>query len=381
MRRRSRLAVPNDPAESSEHAHSPSVADALQVAYRLLDLNAVQRAWRCVESFRSWPMSDAQQMRVCRIEALAALDRNLPSIAVVALDEAMTIAAKLDAPEDMARLACLRAQAHHELQEFLLAAVCGEQALQAWISLASDHTTMDLAFEASLHDRLGTEYFLAGDFSLADYHVETGSQLARCLTASRVSALRAANLDWTRALIEFWRGNLAIAIASANNALDIVAPYGSQIAAGRLRILIVNILLSQISPAGAPIRSTHSDQLLTRADSLLKHAFTSLQGTADLAGLCLANLADIRLSRLLGQQIPWRLRGEGLVRDAVDLDDLLLMGKAYTTLGLEFMADSFANAARECFTRALTAFDLSLAPAEGVFARRELLREQEMRDS
>ncbi len=377
----SRLDMPYLPSEHWEHAHSPIFAGVLSTAYRHLALRQFDQAEQLVTPYLTWPLSPAQHLRQLFILAASAQHRLDHQQAIAFLEEAMALCVALDGRAEFAQLALLSAEAHHDLQQFGDAASIAEEGLSAWLDLDARDNPADVNLEIDLRDRYNIELFLLGRYEDALKQSSIARSLTRSQPASRQTALRAARLDWTLALLHRWRGSHQLAQRRVLSALAIYEQFGSPMELARLRIVAADIALDMLVPPGVGIVYHYREDLIQLTQGYITQALHAI--THDPAARSMGLLAENRLSRTLSLNEDRFAQLEALGREAEQLHDLPLLGQVYTALGDEFGAAGRAETESQlnCYRRAVGAVEASQAPAYSVWARRALLRHEEFEES
>jgi tetratricopeptide (TPR) repeat protein len=380
MLRQTRLDVPDRPSEhGEEHAHSPSFAAVLSVAYEQLARGAFDKAGYLVSPYRTWPLARTQRLRQLFILANSAHHRREYQHAIAFCEEAMSLCEVLNWPAEFAQLALLCAEALHNLQLFGPAAGVAADGLSAWLSLSTK--ALDPSFEINLRDRFSVELFLLGEYEHASQQARAALHLMRRLPPTRQTALRAAALEWTIALLHRWRNDTSRARRQILGALETYERLGSPDELARLRIVTADITLDALVPLGSGIAYHYREDLVRLARTQLELALGTIGDAdkTDVAGRCKGLLAHARLSRALGEDEDRLALLESVGKTAEALHDLPLLGQVYTALGDEFGAAGRAEAEsqRNCYRRALAVVEGSHAPAYGTWARRSLLRDAE----
>lgn len=377
----SRLDHPDDPAEHSEHAHSPTFAAVLTDAFTYLATRDFDAAARLVKPFRSWPISQSQRLRLLFILAAAAQHRLDCEHASDLCEEALDLCATLDAWYELAQVALLGARAYHDQQHFATAAATASAGLAAWLALDhSDESPESRTLETDLRDRCALDRFFLGEYAEGLRHVQAARRLVSNLPASPSAALRAADLDWTAALLHRWRGDAHRARRLILGALSTYERLGSPNAVARLRIVVADIALDPLAPVGSALPHHYREDLITLARTNIDLALETIDAAEfDLAGRCMAILADARLGRLLRGDEDRLGQLEAVGHIAGSLHDMPLLGQVYTSLGDHFAAAGHAEieSSRNCYRRALGVIEGSEALAYGVWARRGLHHEAE----
>jgi tetratricopeptide (TPR) repeat protein len=380
--RQSRLDQPAHPMEHFEHADSPSFAAALTLAYEHLIRGAYDEAERLVTPFLNVPMSLSQRVRHWFIMASAAHHRWDHHRAIEFCEQALAICEAQDWHAEFAQLALLCAEAYHDRQLFGPAAAIADTGLSAWLTLRPPYDAQDRSFEVDLRDRLSLELFLLGHYAEALRQAMRAHRLTQGLPASRHSALRAAGLDWTIALLHRWRGDTRRARQHMLSALATYEGLGSPNDLVRARVVIADIALDALAPLGVGITHHYREDLIQLAQTNLALAVQDDQvSRADPTGRAMAQLAMVRFSRALGMNTERFSALEAVGHVANALHDLPLLGQVYLALGDEFGAAGQAEEASQlnCYRRALGVIEGSHAPAYGAWALRALLHAEENR--
>lgn len=381
--RQSRLDLPDQTSENSEHAHSPTLASVLSSAYLELARGAFENAGRLVLPYRGWPMAAAQRLRLLFILATASQHRQDYVNTISICEEAIAICASSDWYVETAQLALVCAEAHHELQQFAAAGAVAAKGLSAWLALDPSRAAADVRLEIDLRDRFSLELFLLGQYTDALQQAGAARRLAGSLPSSRRAALRAAGLDWTLALLHRWSGDWGHAQRQIRSTLATYERFGSSGELARLRIVVADITLDALAPLGVGIARHYREDLIQHARTQLTLVLDTIgAGALDPAARCMALLAHARLNRALGVNEDRLTLLESIGHQAERLHDLPLLGQVYTALGDEFgsMGRLAAESQKNCYRRALGVVEGSQAPAYGAWPLRGLLRESEYRD-
>jgi tetratricopeptide (TPR) repeat protein len=377
--RRSRLDRPDLAPDHWEHAHSPTFAVILQRAYVHMADRDFTGAEQLVAPCRLWPIAMSQRLRQLFILATAAHQRGDFSRSIAYLEEAMALSMCLEAPAEYAQLSLLCAEAHHSLQAFDDAAKVAGLGLDAWLDLGPGSDPADLSLEIDLRDRYSIELFLLGRYEQALGQCYAAQILIHSQPMSRQTALRAAAVDWTLALLHRWRGNYQLAERHVLTSAPIYERWGSLEELARLRIVAADISLDMMVPMGGGSADHFRADLIPRTQVSLTQAVAA--ASSDPAARGMAILAQTRLSRALALGEDRLARIESIGKLAEQLQDLPLLTQVYTTLGDEFGASgtSETESQRNCYRRALGVAESCGVGAYGVWARRGLLRHEESR--
>lgn len=369
------LHVPDASAWRRDAGYSPALAGALLAAYTLLIRGSSAEAKASLAPFSALPMSDRQRVRVHFVLGLAHLALGELPDAQACLDEALNISFRLTDLRACAELSYLQATVMSETQKYASALTYLLVARDTFSTAhdADPGDTTDLAFECNLFAKLASQSFLAGQFEDCDHYLTLAKAPVRDLPSGAESALCAAELDWTTALLERWRGAAPAAVVHAKKALEMYDAIGSPGAAARLRIVLADCLLDSALADTAQPDGSSRDVSSTLARAHLDVALAHLGGTADPAGEGMALLAYARSSRMLQLNEDRLILIEGVAHDAERLADLPLLGQAYTAIGDEFSARGEAELAANCYRRALGVIEKSDVVSLARWPRRALL--------
>jgi hypothetical protein len=377
----SRLSHPDFPEEHGDHAHAPSVEAALRAAYPFLLRQRFQQAQSCLTPVRHMPMSAGQRLRVLYIDALAARESGHLDLSTVLLDQALSLAVALNARCDYSLLGSELAKAYYYCQQYPLAAHAAKLGLDAEDAAPHPDVAVRLSREVELRHRRGVCLLHLNEFAAADLNLFMAYHLADRLPAHPAHALKKAKVCWDLALLYHLSGNITLARYYAELAHPLLDTFDSPASCARLEITHAGFLLDHAAPLGLPDPLAHRRDLLREAERLLICARLRLFGSPDRFGDALLTLAHTRLTRLQGRQDDHRVgRIESVLHLAEETDSLMLYGKCYAALALEFLAMEEHNQGINCLRLAVEAFDASQGPAEGLMALRTLYFAEEMRD-
>ncbi len=367
------LDTPYAPADLDDPDHSSDVAAALKAAYDFLARRQYAEAGDALEPVRGDPMSDRQRLRVAYILAQAAHDRDDYNDAAGILEDAIDLAESIEAFDEYAQLAHLLAVQYDYMSQWALGAQASTAALAAWQSRSHLHLStpvpdpLDLAFEVDLRDRLAIELFNLARLDEAVAHL----QIAFALTPSIPdSALRAAGLQWTLALVERWRGHPLRAREHIRAAFDAYYAAGDRAELPRLQIVAADIgldLAAGISSGGA---FESRDAAL---DFVARHLLPSVAETSALGddrSHCRSLLTYARYQRLAAHNTDRIAVIESVGRTARRLSDDQLVGMYFTELGDELAHLGSREEAKAVYQLAMATFERTQAPALGVWAQR-----------
>jgi len=375
----SRLARPDFPSEHWEHAHSPSVARALRAAWPLVKCGSFQLAQARIARVRDWPMSLGQRLRILFIDGLAARACDQYKASIDLFDEALALALRLDASDDIALLAAELAMSCYFAQRFADAVIASGLGLRALVSLPRSTSLFSVPLALELRHRLGICLVHFGESFEGRHHLFAAYRLAQALPDEPTIALKLGGICWDTAFMHRIAGDLTSARFYAEQGLPLLAAHGSPRAYARLQLVLANILLDRVAPNASPTPLPGQTDLLVRAQTLVCTAHGLLSGSSDPTGRALAFLAQSRLTRLQG--IPFDHVGafELIEHVAREFDDYPLLAKLYTARAYEFLASSETETAIWSLRQARAIFEAHQA-AESVFAFRLLRVSEEMRD-
>lgn len=375
------LDIPDDLSEQSEHAHSPTVAVALTDAYARLALNRYDEAEQRILPYEHWPISKRQRMRIYYVRAMARIHLRHPNTALAFLDEALHEALSLDELGACAQLAYLQGATYHESSDFTHAAIACDLALSAWEAFLADSGPLDepdTAFTIDILDVLGMAAFLLGRYNDARTHLQLARRLIPLLPAPR-SALRAAGLEWTVALVHRWQGDAAQALTHSLNAFRVYDETDQTGELARLRIVIADVLMDLCANMGKGRLNETRNNMLGSVGEHVLHALAHTSATNDHAGKGMALLTYVRYNRAISGNEDRLSVIASVERMAGEIGDMNLLGQVHTARGDEFSALGEAGSARQCYVQALDVFAKSDAAALAIWPRRALWRDSEMR--
>ena len=296
------------------------------------------------------------------------------------VDAALDLAHQLAEPEACARLAYFagsmeRARSHYESgadYQSLCIALLQE--------LSTDEEPADTALALDGLILQMTCLFGLGRFDLASDRIASAR---RILTFSSVDIQRAASVEWVAALLYRWTGQSALALQHALAAAQSIEEHASSpgefMSLGRIQTVVADIALDLAEPSSPWPASRGLEPFLAIARPSVKKAIVLARGAADDPGRGIATLAQVRYQRLSGHGTDRIGAIEAVIRSALKLGDPDLLIQAQTALGHEYAAQGETKTA---LSRYRTAVDLAHrhhVPVLGVWARRAILYESEMR--
>lgn len=193
------------------------------------------------------------------------------------------------------------------------------------------------------------------------------------------SALRAAGLEWTVALVHRWQGDAAGGLTHALNAFRVYDETDQTGALARLRIVIADILLDLSTGMDEGRLNETRNSMLSSVGGHVLHALIHTRTMNDRAGEGMAKLAYTRYNRAVHGNEDRLGVIASVERMAEEIGGINLLGQVHTARGDEFSALGEAGSARQCYTQALDVFAKSDARALAIWPRRALLRDAEQR--
>ncbi len=272
----------------------------------------------------------------------------------------------------IADLAMHQVYSHHELQCFESARDYAELTLDA-CHMTELRTSAIRKLELDALDMSALEHFYLGEFGQAASHIASAAELAR-LDPFHPRVL--ARIEWTAALIDRWRGDAFAALHHALNSLEIFSPLDSPLNVARLRIVIADIALDIAASFTPQYGDTHTEFIELAAANLAK-SMKSGTMQEDVAGRALADIAYIRLSRLVNANEDRLALLEHIGAVAQRLGDLPLLGQVETSVGDELAYQGYMGAACKQYDHAVKLLKQSDARVLAIWPQRSLLRHKE----
>lgn len=325
-------------------------------------------------------IAPALHVRVRFVQSYASAQLGALEQACAYLDDALEVSLAIGNLAVFAELAYLHGLFDSRMQHASQAMSYFEMAVEALQSSTDAEPQRPATAELALDilTRLAAQCFLLGNYSSAQTTLADAKQL---LTTQPPHAVVAAPIEWTHALLERWRGNLALAFQHAlraNACYEAMNTDADYVAHARLRIVAADIALDLAEQAELAAQSSRAERFVWLAQPLIRTAYEYLQGTPDTAGEQLALLSFVRLRRLQALTDDFRPLIEHIARSAQGGGDLPLLGQALTALGQDYAARGELDSALNLYRAALETLAHSQAPALQVWPRRALLRAQEM---
>lgn len=281
------------------------------------------------------------------------------------------------------KLAQLAGSTAHAMLNCFDATECLTESLRTLRDLpqspATDSATRSQELDLLL--TLAGDKFLLGEYERAQYHLEEARIL---LPGMSNYGLQEATIDWVGALLLRWQGRTEQALNAAFRASDayarLAASPAAKLAFDRLSPVIADIALDLAESRLADGYESDRDQYVALARPHMMKAIHLASEVQDLPGWGLAELTRIRFERVAGYVDDGRIAAiDNVIKIAHRLHDVALLGQAQTALGYELASLGRKEQARNRFRKALNVFKNSEVPAMGVWARRALLNDSEMR--
>lgn len=375
---RSFLDIPTSGDEVSDIGYDPDVAAALVRAYALLASGELESACAALRPFLATEMSKRQRVRAQYVEGVASARRGNYVESLAPLDEAVTIALDLDDVGAIAMLAAAQGLSHYMLHQFVSAAHYYHASLDAWRALripAGSATADDVRFEIDTLTRLSSQDLLLGRYQEARRLLRSARNLTPLVPEGDhiIGAI-----EWNLALLDRWRGEPEHALRHGVAALAAYSTQGESNNVARLHIVLADIALDLANVYVDDVITDTHDRLLTLAEPHLLYARKAPRLAGEPAAEAMATLAYMRYLRASRDTTIDRLATiESVIRQAVALDDLTLMGQSLTAQGDELAARNQVESSQRAYRSAVELLTQIGAPGLGVLARRALLRSQE----
>ncbi len=376
----------DDLGEHGETHHNATVAYLLGQAYLCLRgarhrTDAYGKAHDFAMACCSLSMSQRQRMRLHYALGSANIGLQLYSEGIAELNQAIEWAAELPDPGAYAEMTYLAACASSRLCYYRAASEYASIGIGILRSLAKGQGSVDVELEVDILVQLALSEFALTRYVAALKHLNQARQLS-AMTAPSSETI--SSIAWMEAILYRWRGDPERALHTTIAAADIRAQDAESISAvtavGRMNWLVTEISLDLAETLPVSTSSSGRDAYLELALPYVKRAVQKALQTNDDTGLGLALLAEARHDRVAGRNLNRVNRIEAVIRQGYQSGDLTVLSLAFTELGREFASRGQAEAALNCYRRALDTVDGTDVPAMGVFARRALLISQEMQE-
>lgn len=229
----------------------------------------------------------------------------------------------------------------------------------------------DLRITAML--RLASQYFLLADFDEARRVMAAVRTLLPTIADAESLSLRRAEVAWTSALLNRWRGDFTAGMKDISEALDVIRNYGSPLNRARAHIVMSDIILDVVDRPGFAMTGSALTRFAHLAEPYTIQALQQTSELRDTSGEFMAGLAHIRLLRATNNQAFDRgAILECMVQQAEQAGQRSLLGQVYTALGDEFLSQDDLDRAGNCYRNALDALAETDIPAYTIFPRRAL---------
>lgn len=321
-------------------------------------------------------MAPAQRLRVLHFCATLACNQGDFERALGYVEDSLAIAMRTGTPSVQIYLLDMRGGIHRNMSHLRQAIEDFRTALELYHNLPDEthHSLPALpTVEVAILVKLANLEFFLALYPAAERHAaEATTKLASLPNAS----VFAASLEWLRALLYRWRGQPELALRPALQALELLQPGGDTSALGRLQSVIASITLDMAEhvPEGT-VRLAFARMASSHCDSALQLA----SECDDKEALALAQIEDVRYSRLCGTNRARVSLLEAVRKWGEDWGDPALLAQAFTALAQEMSNRKEPERALNLYRKALTLTQKSDLPALGVWAQRAILRASEMR--
>jgi tetratricopeptide (TPR) repeat protein len=318
------------------------------------------------------PMAPMQRLRVCYLMAVAASNLGEHALAIECIDEAVELAVQRGLTGDLADLLSLRGNVHRRSNRFRDATEDLRDCLALLREESDARGPADVRSEVLLLAELsGFEFFLA-HFDEAQRLIEEAKKRAASLSPR---VLEDGLIGWSEVLLERWRQRPELALLPADRAAAAFAMEQPSATSVRVHVLSAEVYLDMAEnlhgSAGRGGCAASARKHVARAREFARQA-------EDREGALLARLADLRWSRITGQNTSRVAELEDLIRAARRMADAALEVQATTTLGKELEVLGESEQALNLYRLVLARLEGTDVPALGTWARRALLRDQEM---
>lgn len=380
------LRFPDLPEWHNEPNFSFPAREALITAYTALrrqprTLQNYADAFAAIEPHRKDPMTPRQYIRAFYVlgMAFAAVD-NYPA-ALVCIEDALDLGYDLNDPGELLDLLYAYGSICRGMLRYSYAAMAYRDYLDVLTMGGAEHNASDIPLELDARIQLaGAEFFLAHYDEATEILAETRRLLspqAALISAEPELRLLAATTDWFQALIERWRERPHQALPLAINAGITYTELGSPISAARSQLIVADVKLDLAERADDPARQY---ELALESQPHIERARGLAADAADLNGMSLVSLVDVRLSRLTGRAQDRIAAIKEIAKTGQRLEDEAVVAQAYTSLADELHAQGAVEDALYRYREVRHLLDGSDVPALGIWALRAAHRIEGLSD-
>jgi tetratricopeptide (TPR) repeat protein len=370
----------SSPDRAEEHIKphwNRKVATALRHAYAFIEMGDLSAAAVSVRPYLGHTMGTIQRLRVLFVLSLEAAESNRLKESFDFVEEALDISVDMNDLDSCATLAYHGASVLHNMQQFVDAAKYYDIALDALRSSENWDPETEAPREFDLLVSLAIEEFSRARFPEAN---EFLSAAARLPLVSADHQLRVARAEWTASLLARWQGDDPLALQRALASYTTYVNFGTPIERARMSLALADVYLDFASPPGKVPSSAEYGRIADLSERPIMEALVSTRASGDSAGEGLALLTYaryLRISRRDEDVLGIIAMVEHL---SCRLQDLPLLGQAYTARGTELMSRGQHSQALVSFRAALEVLNASQVLAQAIWPQRALREDEEMRE-
>jgi tetratricopeptide (TPR) repeat protein len=374
----SSLELADMPQMREDMDYSQKAATRLSQAYRLGNHKRYDGAIHLLTSLLNMPMSRSQALRVNYYLGICHAALGQYALSTGFLDEAADWAICGDNMRAVAQIGYALGENHYyTLQcasaiEYYMLSVDALNMIGGAAGSGLDAALQDLKITALL--RLVSQYFLRAEFDEAMRLIATIQMLLASNPETSQLSLHRASTAWMSALLSRWVGDSMVATKNIFETLDVFNRYGSPLNIARAHIVASDIILDLVDRHGvATVSGTARAEFAQMAEPYIIQALQLTRNIGDMPGEFMAGLAHIRLLRARNNsEFDRRTILEGMIQQTEGVEQLTLLGQAYTALGDEFLYQNDLNSAAMCYRNALTVLEKADIPAYAIYPRRAL---------
>lgn len=370
----------SSPDRAEEHINphwNRKVATALRRAYAFIELEDLSAAAVSVRPFLGHTMGTIQRLRVLFVLSLEAAESYRLKEAFDFVEEALDLSVDMNDLDSCATLAYHGASVLHNMQQFVDAAKYYDIALDALRSSENWNPERRAPREFDLLVSLAIEEFSRARFSEANDFLSAAAHLP---LVSADHQLRVARAGWIAALLARWQGDYPLALQRALASYTTYVNFGTPIERARMSLTLADVYLDFASPPGNVPSSTEYGRIADLSERPIMEALVSTRSSGDSAGEGLALLTYVRYLRVSRRNEDVLGIIAMVEHLSCRLQDLPLLGQAYTARGTELMSRGERSQALESFREALEVLNASQVLAQAIWPQRALREDEEMRE-
>jgi hypothetical protein len=371
----------SSPDRAEEHINphwNRNVATALLRAYAFMEAGNLSAAAVSVRRYLGYTMGTIQRLRVLFVLSLEAAESYRLKEAFDFVDEALDLSLDINDLDSCATLAYHAASVLHNMQHFVDAAKYYDIALDALRSSENWDPETRAPREFDLLVSIAIEEFSRARFPEANEFLSAAAHLP---LASADHQLRIARAEWTAALLARWQGDYPLALQHALTSHTTYVNFGTPIERARMSLALADVYLDFASLPGNVPSPAEYGRIADLSERPIMDALVSTRASGDSAGEGLALLTYaryVRVSRRDEDVLGIIAMVEHLSRR---LEDLPLLGQAYTARGTELMSRGEHSQALVSFREALKVLNASQVLAQAIWPQRALRKDEEMRET